>query len=179
MKDKFMVQSIMCEDGATWSENIFKDAAPDRLMDSKIRCVFDASSNATAAGGGESGGANGPSGGTQYHAASDVKPVVEELATKKDVPGDYGSAVETITQLREENSRLLREKLELQEEAARLRRRANAAAPSSGGEQGSSGHKQQMLGENKPPGVNLTMEILAVAFLVTFFVALFIGKTIL
>lgn len=40
-KHKFMVQTIFAAPGATDHEAMWKDAKPDDLMDSKLRCVFD------------------------------------------------------------------------------------------------------------------------------------------
>ncbi|XP_035285309.1 vesicle-associated membrane protein-associated protein A-like [Anguilla anguilla] len=40
-KHKFMVQSIFAPSGATDNEAVWKDAKPDDLMDSKLRCVFE------------------------------------------------------------------------------------------------------------------------------------------
>ncbi|XP_067291318.1 vesicle-associated membrane protein-associated protein A [Pseudorasbora parva] len=40
-KHKFMVQTIFAPHGATDLEAMWKDAKPDDLMDSKLRCVFD------------------------------------------------------------------------------------------------------------------------------------------
>ncbi|KAK7123269.1 hypothetical protein R3I93_021626 [Phoxinus phoxinus] len=40
-KHKFMVQTIFAPAGATDLEAMWKDAKPDDLMDSKLRCVFD------------------------------------------------------------------------------------------------------------------------------------------
>ncbi|KTF79246.1 hypothetical protein cypCar_00050395, partial [Cyprinus carpio] len=40
-KHKFMVQSILVPAGASDLEALWKDAKPDDLMDSKLRCVFE------------------------------------------------------------------------------------------------------------------------------------------
>ncbi|XP_026097369.1 vesicle-associated membrane protein-associated protein A [Carassius auratus] len=40
-KHKFMVQSILVPAGASDLEALWKDARPDDLMDSKLRCVFE------------------------------------------------------------------------------------------------------------------------------------------
>ncbi|CAG0913169.1 unnamed protein product [Notodromas monacha] len=139
VKDKFMVQSMFCDDGEVWNESLFKEASPDQLMDSKIRCVFDP-----------------------------PKPKVDEKG--EELP-PTSSASDVIAQLRDENSRLNREKLELLEECAKLRRRPVVSDNSPA--------THQVATAEKPPGINLTMEILAVAFLITFVIALFIGKAIL
>ncbi|KAG8177874.1 hypothetical protein JTE90_004268 [Oedothorax gibbosus] len=40
-KHKFMVQTMMVPDGEINIDNLWRDAKPDSLMDSKLRCVFD------------------------------------------------------------------------------------------------------------------------------------------
>ncbi|XP_063062809.1 vesicle-associated membrane protein-associated protein A isoform X2 [Engraulis encrasicolus] len=40
-KHKFMVQTIFAPSGVTDLEGMWKDAKPDELMDSKLRCVFE------------------------------------------------------------------------------------------------------------------------------------------
>ncbi|MBN3288130.1 VAPB protein, partial [Polyodon spathula] len=40
-KHKFMVQSLMAPDNVTDMEGVWKDAKPEELMDSKLRCVFE------------------------------------------------------------------------------------------------------------------------------------------
>ncbi|TNN25003.1 Vesicle-associated membrane protein-associated protein A [Liparis tanakae] len=40
-KHKFMVQSVVAPPDMTDMEGVWKEAKPDELMDSKLRCVFD------------------------------------------------------------------------------------------------------------------------------------------
>jgi len=40
-KHKFMVQTIIVPDGDVNFDNLWRDAKPESLMDSKLRCVFD------------------------------------------------------------------------------------------------------------------------------------------
>ncbi|KAK1156303.1 vesicle-associated membrane protein-associated protein B-like [Acipenser oxyrinchus oxyrinchus] len=40
-KHKFMVQSLMAPDNVTDMEGVWKEAKPEELMDSKLRCVFE------------------------------------------------------------------------------------------------------------------------------------------
>lgn len=40
-KHKFMVQSLMAPDNVTDVEGVWKEAKPEELMDSKLRCVFE------------------------------------------------------------------------------------------------------------------------------------------
>lgn len=47
-KHKFMVQSIVAPDGDVDDfENVWKEASPDQIMGSKLRCVFEGSGTTT------------------------------------------------------------------------------------------------------------------------------------
>jgi cobalamin biosynthesis Mg chelatase CobN len=165
VKDKFMVQSMFCNDGDTWNESLFKEASPDQLMDSKLRCVFDYPAQQK-----NSGPTN----------EADAPNAALKDADRQKIQTESNPSVE-ISRLREENSRLLRENLDLQEDAAKLRKRVNAgeSIATSGGPSAYATKQSADQSATNQNGINLTMEILAVAFLVTFFLALFIGKVVL
>lgn len=49
-KHKFMVQTMFAPDGDFNQDHLWRDATPDSLMDSKLRCVFEAIVDATSNG---------------------------------------------------------------------------------------------------------------------------------
>ncbi|XP_076449613.1 vesicle-associated membrane protein/synaptobrevin-binding protein-like [Babylonia areolata] len=120
-KHKFMVQSMFAPDGKIESqEQLWKDASPDSLMDTKLKCVFDMPD------------------GTAQNGVQDVsqeekvKPVKTEPASvtpsKPSAPGagEEKKLMEEARRLQSEVNVLTAENRKLKEEGARLRKVAMA-----------------------------------------------------
>lgn len=125
-KHKFMVQTMFAPDGDINMDSMWKDVNPERFMDSKLKCVFevppppesnqDLTSN-----------------------SSDDKPKRtgstsrEMLFTGQNPVGYHGELVKAATEvrfLREEESSLRQENIQLKEEILRLRRVAGNTSSS-------------------------------------------------
>ncbi|XP_077074751.1 vesicle-associated membrane protein-associated protein A [Siphateles boraxobius] len=110
-KHKFMVQAIFAPSGATDLEAMWKDAKPDDLMDSKLRCVFDMPSesekmseleSSKAASGVSAPRAEGPSGARSMDDA-EMRKVMEEC---KRLQTEVGKLHEENRQLKDEGLRM-------------------------------------------------------------------------
>ncbi|XDV48200.1 hypothetical protein PO909_017652 [Leuciscus waleckii] len=110
-KHKFMVQTIFAPPGATDLEAMWKDAKPDDLMDSKLRCVFDMPSDTEkmselestkAASGVSASRAEGPSGARSMDDA-EMRKVMEEC---KRLQTEVGKLHEENRQLKDEGLRM-------------------------------------------------------------------------
>ncbi|CAB3370706.1 Hypothetical predicted protein [Cloeon dipterum] len=126
-KHKFMVQTMFAPDGDYDSDQLWKEITPDKLMDSKLKCVF--------------------SSGSEVPANQDcVKeaPVQEKKVTKSNKIDDINHQVGTqaenelaraaaeVKTLREEESTLRQENLALKEEVLRLRKATRETREQSG-----------------------------------------------
>lgn len=113
-KHKFMVQSLIAPDGEFNTEQVWKDVSPEQLMDAKLRCAFEipeekkenVSQLSTQMLKNEVSMMNDSmnsagSGGAETNAAT------------KALDGDLSRATVEIRELREENSRLRQDSLEL------------------------------------------------------------------
>ncbi|KAB7496871.1 UNVERIFIED_CONTAM: hypothetical protein RMT77_002727 [Armadillidium vulgare] len=109
-KHKFMVQTIFAPDGEFNLESLFKDSDQNKLMDSKLRCVFELPTDAQDQQAVES--VNVPQEQKEGPKAS-PKPVNLENELRK--------ASEEIKKLREETSSLRQENFQLKEDALRVR----------------------------------------------------------
>ncbi|KAL8619540.1 hypothetical protein ACOMHN_011891 [Nucella lapillus] len=118
-KHKFMVQSMFAPDGKIESQDqLWKDATPDTLMDTKLKCVFDMPDGTAQ-------------NAVQYLVQEEkAKPVRSELATtppsKAISGGDDKKLSEEARRLQSEISVLASENRKLKEEGARLRKVAMA-----------------------------------------------------
>ncbi|CAL1297108.1 unnamed protein product [Larinioides sclopetarius] len=88
-KHKFMVQTMIMPDGDVNVDNLWRDAKPENLMDSKLRCVFDLPADGTVQ--------------NTSNLDSELKKVAEENKRLK----------EEIQQIKQENSQLKAEGLRL------------------------------------------------------------------
>jgi hypothetical protein len=110
-KHKFMVQSLVAPDGDIQFDQLWKDVTPDQLMDSKLRCVFDLPADKNAA---SSINENNEF----ISAATSSLPANDEKVTETD---STMMAAAEINSLREKESNLRQENLQLQEQILRLR----------------------------------------------------------
>lgn len=118
-KHKFMVQSMIVPEGEINIEQLWKDVSPDQLMDAKLRCTFETpnekvneknvSQLATQLLKNESGGSEIMS----STSATD--------SGNKSADTDFVRATAEVRDLREENSKMHQENLELKEQVIRLK----------------------------------------------------------
>jgi len=111
-KHKFMVQSLVAPDGEIQFDQLWKDVTPDQLMDSKLRCVFDMPVEKTAA-------TSVTENNDFISTATNSLPVSDEKVTETDNTTLMATA--EINSLREKESNLRQENLQLQEQILRLR----------------------------------------------------------
>lgn len=113
-KHKFMVQSMVVPEGEINVEQLWKDVSPDQLMDAKLRCTFETPNEKANEKGtvsqltsqlikSETGNAE-----TQIQANAGSCDVVS-----KSIESDFVRATTEVRELREENSKMHQENLEL------------------------------------------------------------------
>lgn len=140
-KHKFMVQTVIAPDGEFCVDTLWKDISPDKLMDSKLKCVFDmnmlqdqqqrqnTTGSATAVTGTGGGGAatalnnellstlNQESDEKMKKSESKSSPKAQmDLGTSQNSSADSSElvkAAQDIKQLREDESNLRQENLQL------------------------------------------------------------------
>ncbi|XP_059477623.1 vesicle-associated membrane protein-associated protein B isoform X2 [Neocloeon triangulifer] len=148
-KHKFMVQTMFAPDGEYDADQLWKEITPEKLMDSKLKCVF--------------------SSGSEVPATEDcVKeaPVQEKKVTKSNkAENELARAAAEVKTLREEESTLRQENLALKEEVLRLRKSNREAREHSGDSSiGSGGANAQTLATMENNRVYLVLGIFAVLF---------------
>jgi len=136
-KHKFMVQTMFAPAGGSESnqDTMWREASPDQLMDSKLKCVFelpsemspqshvDVSSTTTH----DHVKPEEP----QHQPVHSTKPSIVKAGESGDAlrNQDYIKAGEDMKKLREDVSRLTRDNIRLQEESRRSARDASGPAP--------------------------------------------------
>lgn len=119
-----MVQSLFAPDGEINQDTLWKETAPNMLMDSKLRCVFVV----------EDGHADNYEGANnEYSTAKSDLPVKATALSSSPKVGsgeeiNLRKSVEEIKKLQEEVSALRQENIQLKEEALRQKRLAAAAS---------------------------------------------------
>lgn len=119
-KHKFMVQTLIAPEEEFNLDSVWKDANPDALMDSKLKCVFEIPVDPATA---------------SRENNVDASPAIHEEKSKRigdgaksspkpnaAVDGELMKAAAEVKRLREEESNLRQENLQLKEEILRLRR---------------------------------------------------------
>ncbi|XP_063244771.1 vesicle-associated membrane protein-associated protein B isoform X2 [Bacillus rossius redtenbacheri] len=111
-KHKFMVQTMIAPDGDVSLETLWKDVNPDNLMDSKLKCVFEMPVDPASAAPQENNVEASPA----IHEEK-VKRVGDMKSSPKvsGVEGELMKAAEEVKHLREEESQLLQENLQLKD----------------------------------------------------------------
>ncbi|KAK6311218.1 hypothetical protein J4Q44_G00192730 [Coregonus suidteri] len=169
-KHKFMVQSIFAPPNVAEMDAMWKDAKPDDLMDSKLRCVFDqpsennkvnevdASSKAAAPVLNLSKAVDGP----VVTAAKTISASMDDSEMKK--------LTEECKRLRAEMDKLTNENLQLKDDGVRMRRAAQRSDHMASNQTGSSSSSMMQQTTSLP---SLLVVIAAI------FIGFFIGKFIL
>ncbi|XP_026317983.1 vesicle-associated membrane protein-associated protein A isoform X4 [Hyposmocoma kahamanoa] len=116
-KHKFMVQSVIAPEGNTNIDQVWKEIAPDQLLDYKLKCVFETPRGTNLNDSGDTA--------AQNEVAKKRVAVSEEGKTStKAADNDLQNAASEVILLREEESKLRQENLQLKEELLRLRQAA-------------------------------------------------------
>lgn len=112
-KHKFMVQTMIAPEGDFNSETLWKEAKPENLMDTKLKCVFEYPAEAGSAV-------------TQASPVStrDDSTIVGDLSANAD--GELLKANKEVKILREEETTLRQENFKLKEEILQLQKQAEA-----------------------------------------------------
>ncbi|XP_075991433.1 VAMP-associated protein 33kDa isoform X1 [Anticarsia gemmatalis] len=145
-KHKFMVQSVIAPEGKTNIDQVWKEISPDQLMDYKLKCVFESPRGTNLNDAGDNVAQNEVT--KKRAAATDeaktstkdaVEGLIQNEAKRKDddhttgaktiltfpksenVETDLHKATLEVIHLREEESKLRHENLQLKEELLRLR----------------------------------------------------------
>ncbi|XP_053623807.1 vesicle-associated membrane protein-associated protein A-like isoform X3 [Plodia interpunctella] len=119
-KHKFMVQSIIAPEGKTNIDQVWKEISPDQLMDYKLKCVFETPRGTNL----------NDSGDAAQNEVTKKRVAVTESTTKNlpksdHVESDLQKASLEVILLREEESKLRQENLQLKEELLRLHQTAS------------------------------------------------------
>jgi len=125
-KHKFMVQTLYAPEGDVNLDTLFKEAAPEQLMDSKLRCVFEMPSSSLQTSAVAPTTDSAPSQQPTSETAPRTPPKVSGLASKANSTDEVKKATEELKSLRSENSQLRQEVLSYKEEVMRLRTDNNA-----------------------------------------------------
>ncbi|KAG8177873.1 hypothetical protein JTE90_004268 [Oedothorax gibbosus] len=120
-KHKFMVQTMMVPDGEINIDNLWRDAKPDSLMDSKLRCVFDMPADKTVQNN------NLDTNAAQAEDKTTVKVVSDTTSLPKasNIDVEVQQVAEENKRLRDEIRQIKQENSQLKVEGLRLRSRAN------------------------------------------------------
>ncbi|XP_014370065.1 vesicle-associated membrane protein-associated protein A isoform X4 [Papilio machaon] len=119
-KHKFMVQSVIAPEGRTNIDQVWKEISPDQLMDYKLKCVFETPRVSNLNDSGDNAAQNEV---TKKRAAATEDAKVPKTFTvfKHDnLESDLQKATSEVLLLREEESKLRHENLQLKEELLRL-----------------------------------------------------------
>ncbi|XP_004929901.1 vesicle-associated membrane protein-associated protein B isoform X2 [Bombyx mandarina] len=149
-KHKFMVQSVIAPEGKTNIDQVWKEISPEQLMDYKLKCVFETPRGTNLNDSGDNAAQNDVTK-KRVAVAEDAKPAakdaVKDLIQHEDknkdddhpvasinlkttntksenVESDLQKATLEVIHLREEESKLRHENLQLKEELLRLRQSA-------------------------------------------------------
>lgn len=121
-KHKFMVQSTVVPEGDINIEQLWKDVSPDQLMDAKLRCTFETPNEKVNE-------KSNVSQLTTQMLKSETGNTETQLPTSvgsadpvnKSIEVDFVRATAEVRELREENSKMHQETLELKEQVIRLK----------------------------------------------------------
>ncbi|XP_013162225.1 PREDICTED: vesicle-associated membrane protein-associated protein A isoform X5 [Papilio xuthus] len=113
-KHKFMVQSVIAPEGRTNIDQVWKEISPDQLMDYKLKCVFETPRVSNLNDSGDNA--------AQNEVTKKRAPATEDSKVPKhdNLENDLQKATSEVLLLREEESKLRHENLQLKEELLRL-----------------------------------------------------------
>ncbi|XP_035433655.1 vesicle-associated membrane protein-associated protein B isoform X3 [Spodoptera frugiperda] len=124
-KHKFMVQSVVAPEGKTNIDQVWKEISPDQLMDCKLKCVFESPRGTNLNDAGDNVAQNEVTK-KRVAVADEAKSSTKTLIFPKpeNADTDLQKATLEVILLREEESKLRHENLQLKEELMRLRQSA-------------------------------------------------------
>jgi len=159
-KHKFMVQSMFAPEGDINTDTLWKDASPESLMDSKLKCVFELPVDGTTQNNLDSNLAI-----EDKVNVSKVSEAVKASPKASNVEADLRKVQDECRRLRDEISNTRQENLQLKEEGLRLRRSVNAETTQSygSGAQGSVSDTRSSNTAGLPP---MAIMWAAVAFII-------------
>lgn len=116
-KHKFMVQTMFAPDTATEShESLWKEAKPDELMDSKLKCVFELPTETSQNNLDTTGGSD------DSNTKMNIKAATQEKVAASNIESDKVSGEDNNKHLLSEIQKLSQENIQLKDEAVRLRK---------------------------------------------------------
>ncbi|XP_013162224.1 PREDICTED: vesicle-associated membrane protein-associated protein A isoform X4 [Papilio xuthus] len=119
-KHKFMVQSVIAPEGRTNIDQVWKEISPDQLMDYKLKCVFETPRVSNLNDSGDNAAQNEVTK-KRAPATEDSKvPKTFTVFKHDNLENDLQKATSEVLLLREEESKLRHENLQLKEELLRL-----------------------------------------------------------
>lgn len=132
-KHKFMVQTMFAPDGEFNQDTLWRDAAPESLMNSKLRCVFDVPGETV-----QNNVETTEAPKEEVKESIAAKPSTTETFTvytpkTSNLEVEFKKLLESNKKLKEELNEVLQENSRLKEEGLRLRVSRSAAGPSVGG----------------------------------------------
>ncbi|KAL0902515.1 hypothetical protein ABMA27_000368 [Loxostege sticticalis] len=134
-KHKFMVQSVIAPEGKTNIDQVWKEISPEQLMDYKLKCVFETPRGTNLNDAGDNVAQNEVTK-KRVAVADEAKSSTKTFPKSENVESDLQKATLEVILLREEESKLRQENLQLKEELLRLHQSAGdgrAARPHSYG----------------------------------------------
>ncbi|XP_052318974.1 vesicle-associated membrane protein-associated protein A-like [Oncorhynchus keta] len=166
-KHKFMVQSIFAPPNESELDAMWKDAKPDDLMDSKLRCVFDLPP--------ENGRVNDMEGSTVQNSSKSADVPVAKVAAKTVSASMDDSEMKKLSEecrrLQADMGKLTEENRQLKDDGVRMRRAAQHSDHMTSNQTGSSSSMMQHTTAASLP--SLLVVIAAI------FIGFFVGKFIL
>ena len=111
-KHKFMVQSLVAPDGELNSDQLWKDVSPDQLMDAKLRCTFEMPEEKKDGNVSQLTSQMIKNESLMSDALQSSGAITSEMVTTK-TDNDFVRAATEVRELREENSKMRQENLEL------------------------------------------------------------------
>ncbi|KAK9871603.1 hypothetical protein WA026_012983 [Henosepilachna vigintioctopunctata] len=148
-KHKFMVQSVFAPEGNYHIDQIWKDTAPDQLMDSKLKCMFELPPEENTKEGGQE---------ELVETSPNVAPPV--------VSNDQTNVMVELKELRESEHLLRQENLRLKEEILRLHENRGTL-------------KTETVNKYQPPASQENMAVLIIVAVVLGILGMILGKFML
>ncbi|KAM3968721.1 VAMP-associated protein 33kDa isoform 3-T3 [Aphomia sociella] len=118
-KHKFMVQSVIAPEGKNNIDQVWKEISPEQLMDYKLKCVFETPRGTNLNESGDNAAQNEVTK-KRVAVADEAKTTSKTLPKSENVENDLQKASLEVILLREEESKLRQENLQLKEELLRL-----------------------------------------------------------
>jgi hypothetical protein len=120
-KHKFMVQSMVVPEGDINIEQLWKEVSPEQLMDAKLRCTFETPNEKVTEKSNVSQLSTQLIQNESTMVDSQLKTASSTETSNKTIDIDFVRATTEVRELREENSKMHQENLELKEQIIRLK----------------------------------------------------------